>query len=434
MTLSPYKRNALLLFLIGSVPRHIQAQDKNCYCSISGTVVDRDMNYLVSEVIAYKLDIQDGRAIPLPACSVKTDSEGYYVCALHSKGQYIVQAHARQQPVAVKVDGKNPPRVYPLTFYPNATNIDAATRLSIADGERGSANITLVSVRPITAHVELPSKPSRATIAIALHGRDYDLPAGIAAAYEATTGSFVISSIPPETYRINTAWFSEKIDHRATVVATVQSQSVSTFNVQESSNSRIEGTVEEEAWPQPRWPSAVVLQSIGDSVRKELTSPISPDGHVMFPSVPNGEYRLIAQGADDTFVESVSVNGKQLPDQQAMTVDGEKFDLLDIKLSNHAASAEGKVSMAPHTGRASIVIQSMSDEEVRIVTTDTLQHFLITGLSPGEYRLYAWSSLKNIEYRNPDYLARFIRDSTKIILDEDEHETQLEVPLLRQTN
>ncbi|ADV82434.1 MSCRAMM family protein [Terriglobus saanensis] len=428
------ERSLLLALLFVCGMYRVWPQDKNCYCSISGSIVEQENVPLSADVLIYKLEIQDGRATPAPACTTKTDGEGRYVCNLRSRGQYIVQAHARQQPAREKVNLPAPTTIYPVTFYPNTTNVDTAIRLVITDGERGSANIMFAAVEPSTIHVALPTNPPRSSLTVSMHGHDYDLATEIIAAYNAAAGTFDIHSISPGIYRIDAGWYADAADHRATVTTTTQSNLVATINLQETTNARIEGKLQEGTWPQLKWPSALVLRSTGNGIQKELASSVSSDGRIVFPSVPAGEYRLAVQGAGDTFVQLVALNGKSLPDGRIPVAVGERYGLLDIQLSNLAASVEGKVDTGSETGAVSVVIQSEFDGEVRTLTTDQQKHFQIMGLSPGQYRLYAWSSLQNVEYRNADYLARFVRDSTEVNLDEAEHATQVELHLSQQVD
>jgi hypothetical protein len=81
-------------------------------------------------------------------------------------------------------------------------------------------------------------------------------------------------------------------------------------------------------------------------------------------------------------------------------------------------------------GKSCLVVQSVEDNEIRTLETDSRRHFVIGGLPPGRYLIYAWATFDQVEYRNPTFLTRFKDSSTSVDLDNSEHAQQVEVKLL----
>jgi hypothetical protein len=102
---------------------------------------------------------------------------------------------------------------------------------------------------------------------------------------------------------------------------------------------------------------------------------------------------------------------------------------LEVELSSQAASIEGIVE-GDNEGKVSLVVQSVEDNDIRTLETDARRHFAIHGLRPGQYLIYAWPSLDQVEYRNPMFLNRFKDNSTAVSLDNSEHAQQVEIKLL----
>jgi hypothetical protein len=151
--------------------------------------------------------------------------------------------------------------------------------------------------------------------------------------------------------------------------------------------------------------------------------------------VPNDEYRLKLQDAGDTFVRSISVRGKELQGQRIVVTAGEAYGPIEVELSNKAASLEGTISgNGQASSKASVVVQSIDEGDMQTVETDQRQHFSVVGLRPGGYRLFAWTSLHDVEYRNPEYLSRFANQCTAVVLNEAEHVTEVTVQLLANPN
>jgi len=56
-------------------------------------------------------------------------------------------------------------------------------------------------------------------------------------------------------------------------------------------------------------------------------------------------------------------------------------------------------------------------------STDQSGHFTMRGLRPGEYKLFAWEVLDDVEYRDPDFLAPFESKSTVTRIDKGAHQS-----------
>ncbi|MGD0301711.1 MAG: hypothetical protein ABSE86_31935, partial [Bryobacteraceae bacterium] len=61
----------------------------------------------------------------------------------------------------------------------------------------------------------------------------------------------------------------------------------------------------------------------------------------------------------------------------------------------------------------------------RYKTTDTDQngHFVIKGLAPGEYKIYAWEDLEQGAEQDPDFMKPHESDGEKVSIKERAHET-----------
>ncbi len=75
---------------------------------------------------------------------------------------------------------------------------------------------------------------------------------------------------------------------------------------------------------------------------------------------------------------------------------------------------------------------SLCSGEIRTALADSNRQFSFAGLSPGQYRLLAWSKLEDVPYRRPRFLDRYAKGSTTVSLDEDSHATLVDVPLIEE--
>ena len=54
--------------------------------------------------------------------------------------------------------------------------------------------------------------------------------------------------------------------------------------------------------------------------------------------------------------------------------------------------------------------------------SDTSGHFSIKGISPGEYKLFAWEDVENDAYQDPEFLQPFENQGESVTIREGSHE------------
>ena len=147
--------------------------------------------------------------------------------------------------------------------------------------------------------------------------------------------------------------------------------------------------------------------------------------------VSPGEYLVgAAPLPPNFFIKDARVGGVDVL-QKGMLVSGEIYGLLDILLSPNAAQVEGTVideaQQPVANGAVVLVPDRLRDRHDLYKTTVTDQegHFVLTGVAPGIYRVYAWEEIEAFAYFDPDLLTRFeqqakpvnVSESSRITLD-----------------
>jgi len=87
---------------------------------------------------------------------------------------------------------------------------------------------------------------------------------------------------------------------------------------------------------------------------------------------------------------------------------------LDIVLSDSGGSVEGTVldSQGQAFAGARVVLAPDEARQSRMdlfktANSDSTGHFVMRGVAPGSYRLYAWESVDEGDYQDPDFLRAF---------------------------
>jgi len=145
-----------------------------------------------------------------------------------------------------------------------------------------------------------------------------------------------------------------------------------------------------------------------------LTSSVNSDGTFELKNVPGGTYQLVVAATSDKlrdhFTKSVSLGGRDVLDS-GFKVLPETF--LDLVVSANGASISGTVVDAGGKAVANATIVDVPSPEHRSRpdiyqrgTTDASGHFILRGLSPGKYTVFAFEELQE-DVRQPEFLNSY---------------------------
>lgn len=85
---------------------------------------------------------------------------------------------------------------------------------------------------------------------------------------------------------------------------------------------------------------------------------------------------------------------------------------MDIVLSPNVSQIEGTVTddrQQPVSNVQAVLIPDLNRERIELfkaVTTDADGHFVLQGVAPGNYKVFAWEGLENFGYFDPELLRR----------------------------
>jgi hypothetical protein len=103
---------------------------------------------------------------------------------------------------------------------------------------------------------------------------------------------------------------------------------------------------------------------------------------------------------------------------------------LTFLLSPNAGVVEGSVQNAKDEAAPGAKVTLIPDSKHRslksrykTVDTDQKGHFVIQGVAPGEYRIYAWEDIEEGAYEDPDFMKTHESGGTRVSIKERGHET-----------
>ncbi|PYU63428.1 MAG: hypothetical protein DMG55_00550 [Acidobacteria bacterium] len=157
-----------------------------------------------------------------------------------------------------------------------------------------------------------------------------------------------------------------------------------------------------EVWLQPK--ENIPFPSPNVSVKEDgsfLLKNVKGDSEVNVFQLPEGSYFKSARlGEDDVLERGLSTS--RIP----------KGETLELVISGAGGRVDGVALNrdGQGVGGAAVILIPRSRETARLyksTTTDQNGRYILQGIAPGEYKLFAWEDIETGAYRDPDFLRRY---------------------------
>jgi hypothetical protein len=233
------------------------------------------------------------------------------------------------------------------------------------------------------------------------------LDSGIPVNYDAGSGKFTFQAVPDGHYVMVASWSQNGILHEARAAFAVHGANVDHVTLRDDPFVQVTGTI---ASTDASTASSISLYPC-DNSRQKVTAPVN-NGSFAFPPVPPGQYYLGLPIDQGIYIGVIEVNGKDYEDQRFPVSDAGVTEQIRVELK-HGVAIGGILNDWESTSEltAQIVAQSLDTYQIYAALSDKMGRFALTGLRPGEYRLYAWIGDADVEYRDPHTLKSFEQNS-----------------------
>jgi hypothetical protein len=370
---------------------------------------------------------QTGQRIFQQAGTTRTNDRGEYRFYWVTPGRYYIAGGTAAANYAFPGFGGNNPNEpgdsYMLTYYPGATDIARATAIDIRSGSEAVLDFVVpkqqlfrvsgkvVNPAPAAANGTFPA----ATISLA-----FQTLTGANGAffpqqqdYDPATGVFVLRDVLPGSYMLQAAvsGFSARMPVEVTnsnvenlVVAVNSGVSITGRFIVDGGNLPPANTLQ----IQMRLASNGLQNYMG-------TAPASPnpaaDGSFSIAGVLPGEYRVIANPSQDFYVKELRYNRLDALTSPVSVCCNSDSAAIEVVISRNVGQIDGVIvddRMQPVPGVQAVLIPDARQriELYKAATTDQTGRFVMRGLTPGDYKLFAWEALENYGYFDPDVMRR----------------------------
>jgi protocatechuate 3,4-dioxygenase beta subunit len=390
----------------------------------------------------------EGRRRLVPAAQTRTNGQtddlGQYRILGLAPGSYYVMAMMRDT-WTVNEGGVVRTLGYATTYFPGATSASEAGRVTLAIGQEGAADFSLVPGRaakisgsvfdsrgaPAVGHsVELSQELRNATSTAT-----FNAGAGVVAA----DGTFTIKNVAPGEYKIKaSASYPGKtpgtlVPEEVAMMIAVNGVDIDNVSIVTPSGWRASGRITDETGgvagvPRGRMSiSGRAVNTDNDPRTGTLvanTNRLSDDGTFVVGGL-FGPQRIRVVLPDGWMVKAIRHDGRDVADTASDLKSGEELSGLQVVITNKVTTVSGQLTDdkgAPVSDGTIIVFAADAEKwsedsrYVRSARPDQQGQYQIKGLPPGEYLAVAVDYVQDGMWNDPEYLESIRRHGQKLTL------------------
>jgi len=385
--------------------------------TISGKILDAAGNSVPKAgVLALQPIYQRGSKEYIPLNSAVADENGEYKLTGLSAGSYNLSAASRGgEGIA--------------TFYPNSASLTTSPAVTVAPASQVTGkDIRLVKLPTFRIAGKLAPQSPTASIAW-LTPKSAGATALVSrmAAPIDSDGSFVFPYAPSGAYVLTATELDGVAAASAPLSVNVAAQNVEGIVLKPQSTGELSGTVSMSlaGAPLPK-EMQVVLETADSLIPRPPRAAVGDDGKFTLQNLAAGRYIAHMRMPDTLYVRSVRYRGFDVTENGFEFGGGIPAPLL-IALSVGGAVVDGTVRDPdgnPMPGAVVALVPSLRRySRYKETTTDQNGAFTITGVAPGEYKIYSWDRIETGAYQNADWLRPYELKGRSIVARQDGHET-----------
>jgi carboxypeptidase family protein len=412
-------------------------------CVISGTVVDSEGEPIENATIeALVSRMSDGRMELVQTHSPmrdRTDEDGNFRLGGLSPGKYYVSVTAG--PATQRLLGGQPraaAETYPaVVFYPSASDVASATPVDLVAGQyvRVQFSLPLLPAFKLSGTVSGIAGFKQLSGPVILDAAERPLFG--TARWDPKSGAFEFPGVPAGTYTIQVYAKSEDDRPAWARQSITVNRDVTGVNVALVPGATIPVTIKKELGPtaQPSHCEGGFPTRDGKMIDcSKVSAMISlvPVGRLMqFPAEPDsddpasltlrgvmpGKYRVDVSPMVAAYVSAAHSGSADLLREELIVSAGGNVPPIEVVLRDDGATVKLHVhSDAPGPAYILLLPQSAPLRPPRMFDVDASGEREYGGLAPGEYAILAFDSMEGVEYRNPDFLARYLSRAAQVTL------------------
>jgi hypothetical protein len=399
--------------------------------AISGQVLD-EHNEAVrqAQLMLFSRNTDNGRRAIRPRGRQMTDDQGRYHFNHLSTGMYYVAVSAHPwfrryvQPRMV-VDASGLPKMqdidpaldvaYPITYYPNTTDADAAGAVMLHPGDRISVDFALTPVRALHVTVHTGTGTDNATTMFMEHvfGNSQVSVSG-ATMSRPGTGEAEVTGLAPGSYTVRQRGRggdgpTQEVDLRT---------NTEIDGTGASGLEKIRGHVTFEGTSKPQ---RLFVQLLDVDSEQRVNVPVNDDG--TFEAQPShaGKYSVVIANTPRVAIRNLSATGARLTGRTLEFTGAQPVELT-ITVAEGMGTINGTVIRDGNPVSGAMVVLVPADPAnnnplFRRDQSDSDGSFTLAEVVPGKYKVVAIQNGWDLEWATPEVLRPYLGNSTAVVVD-----------------
>lgn len=416
--------------------------------ALSGRIFDQDGDPLQGVGIqVMRVSYSSGIRQLIPVTGASSNDRGEYRCYDLPADRYFILATPKGSPLSHPIEaGALVPEVQdafvPL-YYPGVLELEGASAISVPEGsDVQEINFRMQSVRAATLRGRVLGslKLVQNQVQVVLAHNDHGFASYIdrsTAAVDPDTGKFEIRRVAPGSYflvasqLIKGEVFSARIPVEITAGVPTEEMTLPLAPAVAAHGS----VLTESTSPLP--PNLVVhlLPIEGLLQGPPPARTVNADGSVLLSGLAPGVWRLSVENLPEgMWIKSVAFGDIRATGQQVNLPAGARGPLR-IVLAENGAQVSGIVEREGEPSQTTVVLVPdeaelrLSPQAYRFSQTDSRGAFILKGVRPGDYRLFAFESIAPFAWMNPAILSGVEELGQAIVVKEGERSNRHLTPI-----
>jgi hypothetical protein len=381
----------------------------------------------------------DGERRLEPSTSVSTNDLGEFRAFGLEPKKYYLSAKPRSggggfgigDGVMLGAGADTPDEGYATVYYPGTTDITNATAIDVRAGEETRADLTLIPTRTYRVRGRLigpDGEPARDSGVMLMPRNGVGGFMSGNMTNTAKDGGFEVRGVSAGAYTLTAMTQQEDTPMSARLDLDVGESNVENVNLVLSPGREVSGVVRLEGDGSTKLSDLSVVFMPARAGRMFFGpggfAQVKADGSFTAKSLGPEDYIVsVNEKSDDSYLKSVRSGGEELL-YTGVNVAKVKAPI-EIVISSRGARLEGAVAGEDGKAVQGAMVIAVPEKPVRArrgsagtTSTDQNGRFLLRGLRPGNYQLYAFDDVDEDQFRDPEFLAKFADKAVTIRLDE----------------
>ncbi len=371
--------------------------------------------------------LHDGRKMWEQRAMAESDEDGHFRFPNLVPGTYYVAAGPLDSEARILVAGEKAKTGFPHLYYPGVPDLTSAQPIQLSAGQQMETDFSLgtVPIYQISGTVAGRQPDQGVGFQLLTSSGDDISPA---ANFNMDTGTFKMDDVPAGSYivraisqagiqpmraetRVNVATNVE--DLRLTLAPTVTIPIVVRMEARSSSSSAAA------PWTQDHPPLSVRLIPADPNLAEQFSTYQQSNGHstLVLQNIDPGTYTAVLMPQPPWYVQSASYAQTNVLYDDVLVSSGQSYPM-EVALRDDSASVNATVKSSDGSpvNATVVVVPQPAGKMTPHVSRGGGNEFSVSGLAPGDYLVFAFDRIDDLEYANPDAYAPYASQAAHVTL------------------